>query len=61
VAQTPSIPRATEVQGVQVVQSDDPATLARTGVDTVDLAVVGVGLLGLGTLLVKRSSPLRAR
>jgi len=42
--------RPTEVKGVQVQQG-----LAVTGSDVVQLTLIGVGLVGVGTVLVRRS------
>lgn len=54
------ISRSTQVKGVQFERSEDDAALARTGVDTFDLAVLGVVLLAVGMLLVRRTKALPA-
>lgn len=57
--------RPTEVRGVQIERGatatspSGSVALARTGVDTADLAVVAGGLLALGALLVRTSRPRR--
>jgi hypothetical protein len=55
--------RATEVRGIQLerpatpASPDDPATLARTGVDSADLTVVAGLLIALGALLIRTTRP----
>lgn len=57
--------RPTEVRGVQIergataTSSPGPVALARTGVDTADLAVLAGGLLALGALLIRTARPRR--
>jgi hypothetical protein len=57
--------RATEVRGIQLerpatpASPDDPATLARTGVDTADLTVLAGVLIALGALLIRTTRPRR--
>jgi len=60
-----STPRQTQVLGVQILRSDTQppeaaVALARTGVDTFDLALVALGLLALGSVLVKVGEPRQA-
>lgn len=57
--------RPTEVRGVQIdrgttaTSSPGSVALARTGVDTADLAVLAGGLLALGALLIRTARPRR--
>jgi len=54
---TPS--RPTQVLGVQLSREaeGDVVALARTGVDTFDLTLVALALLGLGIVLIRRTAP----
>jgi hypothetical protein len=57
--------RPTEVRGVQIergataTSSSESVALARTGVDTADLAAIAGGLLALGALLIFTARPRR--
>lgn len=60
-APAPSSTRPTQVLGARFERSDTGEVLARTGIDSIDLTLVAIGLVTVGIVMVRRSSPHRTR